>query len=154
VSIHIPPLRDRPEDIPVLAEHFIEKYNRKLGLKITSVSPEAMKLLMRYNWRGNVRELENCVERAMVMADENVLDESSFPPAIREASAKKFDQAPVTEAGTDENLSIKERSKTLEIDLIRKALQKTKGNRTHAAKILEISHRALLYKLKEYQLGD
>src|SRR5690606_28602972 len=112
---------------------------------------DALKQLACYYWRGNVRELENCIERAMVMADGNVIDAAALPDRVRaSASGEPRDDEPVR-AGEDENLSIKQRSRALEIELIRKALKKTGGNRTHAARILEISHRALLYKLKEYE---
>ena len=153
VSIKIPALRERPEDIPILVEHFLEKLRRKLGLRIRDVEAEAMRLLMRYNWRGNVRELENCIERAMVLADGEKIDYGALPEHVRKG-ADGTTASVAANPGDPENLSIKERTKHLEIDLIRKALAKTNGNRTRAAKILEISHRALLYKLKEYGLGS
>lgn len=152
VSIKIPALRERPEDIPVLVEHFLSKLNRKLGISIADVESDALRLLMRYRWRGNVRELENCIERAMVLADGDYITCGALPDHVRDGAA-----AVVAHPGTKEesdNLSIKERTRSLEIDLIQRALRQTGGNRTRAAKILEISHRALLYKLKEYALGS
>lgn len=151
VSIELPALRDRPEDVPVLSEHFLKKHNKRLGLQIKSITPEAMKALSRYHWKGNVRELENCLERAMVLTNGLEVDMDSLPDHVRTAS--QIERSPFDALGED-NLSIKQHSKALEISLIRKALKKTNGNRTHAAKILEISHRALLYKLKEYGLAD
>ncbi|MCB0352395.1 MAG: sigma-54-dependent Fis family transcriptional regulator [Bdellovibrionales bacterium] len=155
VSIHLPALKDRPEDIPVLIEHFMKKHNKRLGLSIQGVTPEALRCLMNYQWRGNIRELENCIERALVLTESSTVDVESLPNTVRysdgeegrseEGAAFVFD---------DSNLSIKHHSRELEIQLIRKALAKTDGNRTHAAKILEISHRALLYKLKEYELTE
>ncbi len=150
VSIDIPPLRDRPEDIPLLAQSFIKKHNKKLGLSVKSVTPEAMKCLVNYGWKGNVRELENCIERALVLTEKDTLDLEVLPQQIRLAGEKTREDPSVGSLLADGNLSIKQKTRALEIALIRKALEKTKGNRTHAARILEISHRALLYKLKEY----
>lgn len=152
VAIHIPPLRERVEDIPVLVDHFIEKHNKRLGLDVRRVEPEALRCLVSAPWRGNVRELENCVERAIVLTDTGVIDLDSLAPHVRvlgEASPRSL-----VVSLDDDNLSIKQRSRELEIALITRALKRTGGNRTHAAKILEISHRALLYKLKEYSLSD
>jgi two-component system response regulator AtoC len=152
VSIHIPPLRERPEDIPVLVDHFMAKHNKRLGLAISKIYPEAMRCLVSAPWRGNVRELENCIERALVLTDSDGIDVESLAPQVRESGAAGLAESPLPPFD-ESNLSIKERTRVLEIDLITRALKKTRGNRTHAAKILEISHRALLYKLKEYGLG-
>lgn len=152
VSIHIPPLRERPEDIPVLVDHFIDKHNKRLGLDVRRVEPDALRCLMTATWRGNIRELENCIERAIVLSDSGRIDVNSLGPQVRAASAAAARE--VVPLIDDDNLSIKQRSRELEIALITRALIKTGGNRTHAAKILEISHRALLYKLKEYGLGE
>lgn len=148
VSIHIPPLRERSEDVPVLIQHFIRKHAKRLGLAIPQVSGEAMKCMLEYHWKGNVRELENCIERALVLSESGLVDLESLPEAVRAGvkSATQCDQAEFS----DNDLSIKKHTRALELKLIQRALQRTKGNRTHAAKILEISHRALLYKLKEY----
>lgn len=153
VSLHIPALRERPEDIPVLVSHFIKKHNKRLGLAITGAAPDALECLQSGFWKGNVRELENCVERSMVLADADIIDLKSLPDNIR-AMADKEDEGSLLDNLADDVLSIKQKSRALEIDLIRRALKHTAGNRTHAAKILEISHRALLYKLKEYGLED
>lgn len=153
VSIHVPALRERPEDIPVLVEHFVRKHGKRLNLNISKVEPEALKCLVRYEWKGNVRELENCIERALVMTESGTVDLDSLPDHVRAAHSIRPATQPVV-AQEDENLSIKQRTTDLEKDLIVKALHKTSGNRTHAARILEISHRALLYKLKEYGLAD
>lgn len=149
VSIHIPPLRERPEDIRILTQHFIKKQSKRLGLKPKTISEEALEALLAYSWRGNVRELENCIERALVLSEGPEIILKALPPNLQgvpkePAKAPRWDE---------ENLSIKQRTKELEIHLIERALEQTRGNRTRAAKILEISHRALLYKLKEYGLG-
>ncbi|NDC38441.1 MAG: sigma-54-dependent Fis family transcriptional regulator, partial [Proteobacteria bacterium] len=152
VSIKIPALRERPEDIPLLVQHFLSKLNRKLGIAIQEVRAEAIKLLLRYHWRGNVRELENCIERAMVLTDGDSIGTDALPDHITSASSDGH-AFPAAAQESSDSLSIKERTRMLEIDLIQRALKKTAGNRTRAARILEISHRALLYKLKEYSLG-
>lgn len=153
VSIHLPPLRERVEDISLLVEHFLQKHSKRLGVPIKKVSPEVMKVLLEYEWRGNARELENCVERALVLSQGEDLSLDALPEAVTRRHTKRAQGAAASTSDTNDNLSIKQRTASLEIDLIQRALQKTGGNRTHAAKILEISHRALLYKLKEYGLS-
>jgi two-component system response regulator AtoC len=108
------------------------------------VDPEAMRLLLAYGWPGNVRELENTIEHAMVLSDGERLTRESLPEKVREGAARVRFALPAGE------LSIKKTTRAIEEELIRRALQKTRGNRTNAARILEISHRALLYKIKEY----
>jgi two-component system response regulator AtoC len=147
LHVTLPPLRDRREDIPMLAEHFIARYGQKhaaTGMRVTGVSPEAMQLLLAYDWPGNVRELENTIERAMVLCDGPRIEASVLEDRIK--SRRDKIQA-VLSSG---DLSIKKTTRAIEEELIRKALAATGGNRTNAAKILEISHRALLYKIKEY----
>lgn len=158
VSINLPALRERKEDIAPLVEHLIDKHNKKLGLQIRSVSDEVLELLQSYNWRGNVRELENCIERAMVLSRDDQLRIDSISSHIKEYVAKqKLDldhsNSLALPSLDDGNLSIKQKVRELESALIKRALEKTDNNRTHAAKLLEISHRTLLYKLKEYGLG-
>ncbi len=148
VSILLPPLRDRKEDVPVLVEHFIARTNRKLGTRVESASPEAKKALLEYSWPGNVRELENTIERAMVLADGPRIELEGLPDRLRE------NRDPIRRSLESGELSIKKTTRIIEEELIRRALAKTKGNRTNAAKILEISHRALLYKIKEFGIGD
>ncbi|GLI37069.1 sigma-54 dependent transcriptional regulator [Geobacter hydrogenophilus] len=144
-SITIPPLRERLEDVPLLAGHFLNKHGASLGRPGVRVSPEALRLLSAYAWPGNVRELENCVERALILGDGDVIGPEALPDGLRGGGAGVAIVGP-----DDDNLSIKKAEERLEREFIRRALDKTGGNRTHAARILEISHRALLYKLKEY----
>jgi two-component system response regulator AtoC len=148
LSIHIPPLRDRREDIGLLLDHFIARNNARLGTSIRGVSNDARKLLVEYAWPGNVRELENTIERAMVLAESDVLQATDLPERIRDALD------PVQMQLASGELSIKKTSSVIEQILIRRALVKTKGNRTRAADLLEISHRALLYKIKDYKITD
>jgi two-component system response regulator AtoC len=147
LPIHVPPLRERPEDIPLLVEHFIAHVNRRLSTGVSGVTREASKLLLAYPWPGNVRELENVVERAMVLTDGGAITPEDLPDKLREPSD------PVRQALGSGELSIKKTVHAIEQELIRRALARTGGNRTAAAKLLEISHRALLYKIKDYGIG-
>ena len=145
VRIQLPPLRERREDIPDLVHHFVNVYNGKLTLAIRGVTPAAMRVLMEHPWPGNVRELENIVERAMVLADGAQVDVDHLPSSMRD---------PTTIVATDDDLdlSVKRRTEALERALIERALRQTGGNRTRAARLLDLSHRALLYKIREYGL--
>ena len=146
VRIHLPALRERSEDIPELVRHFVDRFNRRLGLHVTGVTAGAMRALVEYPWPGNVRELENVVERAMVLTDGPQLDMQQLPtlaaPSVRPEGASPLD------------LSVKRRTEELERALIKEALERTRGNRTRAAKLLDLSHRALLYKIRDYGLGE
>ncbi len=146
LPIAIPALRERREDVPLLVDYFIGRNNARFGTNIRGVSPEVRRLLLQYGWPGNVRELENTLERAMVLAEKDCIEVDGLPERIRDA------RDPVQMQLTSGELSIKKTSRVIEEILIRRALQKTKGNRTRAAEVLEISHRALLYKIKEYQI--
>jgi two-component system, NtrC family, response regulator AtoC len=148
LAIAIPALRARREDVNLLIDHFLTRNNARLGTSIRGVSPEARKLLLEYAWPGNVRELENTIERAMVLSETDVLQSIDLPERIRDA----LDPVQVQLASGE--LSIKKTTAAIEQILIRRALQKTKGNRTRAADVLEISHRALLYKIKDYKITD
>ncbi len=147
LPLKLPPLRERKEDIPLLIEHFIAKFNDDLGKNVREVTPEALKILLRYPWHGNVRELENTIERGLVLTETDFIDVENLPPEVhRSGESSAFSQL--------EEHSIKKASRILETELIRKALRKTHGNHTHASRILEISHRTLLYKIKEYGIED
>jgi len=150
LPIFIPPLRERPEDIPLLVEHFIQKYNQKLSAKVEGVEPKVMKRLLDHDWPGNVRELENTIERAMVLATGLQIRFEDLPVNLRQGEVVS---TPGLRILPDE-LSIKKMSRAMEEELILKALGRAGGNRTKAAKLLEISHRALLYKIKRYKIDD
>ena len=146
LPITMPPLRDRPEDIPLLVEHFIKQASQRLGKVVTKIEPDALRILTGYPWPGNVRELENTIERAAVFADGDTITRDVLP----EGFVAMTDRVRLTlDSG---ELSIKKTTRIIEHDLITRALQTTGGNRTAAAKLLEISHRALLYKIKEYEI--
>jgi len=148
LHIHCPALRERREDIPLLIEHFIARNNARLGTTLRGIDTEARRLLYEYSWPGNVRELENTIERAMVLAEGDQIVAADLPDRIREA------RDPVQLQLASGELSVKKTMRVIEEILIRRALQKTKGNRTRAAEVLEISHRALLYKIKDYEITD
>lgn len=140
--IHIPPLRERKEDIPCLVEYFIKKYNEKLNRHIRGVSVEVMDKLLSYPWHGNVRELQNIIERAVILSDSDIIDTVDLGTP-KECHSKVED--PVLDS-----LSLEDAWHRLERVLIEKALLKAGGNRTKAAELLGISRRSLLYKLKRY----
>lgn len=134
-TIEMPPLRERLEDLPLLIQHFIKKYNQILNKRISNISSEAVSLLTSYSFPGNVRELENIMERAMIMCNCEIMDRELFF-----FLEQKSNSLP---AGT---------LKTMEKEMIKKALIQNKGNRTKTALSLGISRRSLLLKLKEFQI--
>ncbi len=142
LRVHVPALRDRPEDIPPLVHDLLNQISRQTGRRIVGVDPDALEAMSSYPWPGNVRELENTLERAVILApgDRITLDLLPFTT----------DGEPPPSTAESEDLSIKRRTRSLEERLIRLALEETGGNRTRASEILEISPRALQYKLKEY----
>ena len=148
LHVHSPPLRERREDIPLLIEHFLARNNARLGTSVRGLDTEARRLLFEYAWPGNVRELENTIERAMVLSEGDIITATDLPERVREA------RDPVQMQLASGELSVKKTMRIIEEILIRRALQKTKGNRTRAAEVLEISHRALLYKIKDYEITD
>lgn len=147
LEIKLPPLRERLEDVPPLIEHFIERYNERLGKEILRVSPPALSLLLKYHWPGNIRELENVIERAVVLSDGEEILREHLPQEFEEPSETMFSQTLSSE------YSLKKMQQWLEKKMIAKALQATGGNRTQAAKLLEISHPSLLSKMKTYQIS-
>jgi two-component system response regulator AtoC len=144
LPIHLPPLRERLEDIQLLVEHFIAKYNKSHGLACRGATPAAMRLLLAYPWPGNIRELENMVERAMILSEKDRIDADDIPAPVaqfQKQGGKRF---------TDDIFSIKVMSRIIEEQFIRKALKRTHGNKSQAAKLLELSYPALLSKIAEY----
>lgn len=149
LSIALPPLRERLEDIPLLVDHFIGKYGVELGRGGVTCSPEVISILFRYPWPGNVRELENCMQRSLLLCEGDTLGPECLPDWARGRGVGAGPDAKIP-LPADGSLSIKRVSEQMEREMIRKALEKTSGNRTHAARLLEISHRSLLYKIKDY----
>jgi two-component system response regulator AtoC len=149
VRIHLPPLRQRTEDIPPLARHFVEHFAEQLGVDVSAFEPSAMKLLLVHPWYGNVRQLENVVERALVLTEGPTVQAADLPDFIRHPETAV--EGPLDALPADE-LSIKKQTAELERRLISRALQVTDGNRTKAADLLDLSYRALLYKIRDYGL--
>jgi two-component system response regulator AtoC len=147
VPIHLVPLRQRRDEIPLLVNHFIEQYNRKLKLDMRGIESDAMRLLLEYPWPGNVRELENTIERAMVLSDGPKIVVDDLPANVANPIVA-LDSPDLP----DDELSVKKHSAILERRLIKQALERTGGNKTRAADLLELSSRALLYKIREYGL--
>ena len=135
-NVDVPPLRERKEDIPLIVEHLIGKYNKILNKKVKKVSAKAMELLLDYDYPGNIRELENIIERSMIMAKDEIIDEKYFNFIKKETSIKK--------KGT---------LKDTEKELIIKYLIQNNANRTKTAEILGISRRSLQNKIKEYKIN-
>ena len=150
VRIHVPSLRERPNDIPVLADHLVRRITRRLGKPVSGISSEVMAALRAHPWPGNVRELENTLERAIILAPAGELTPELLPFAAGSPAEHAPTRLPDT-AGED--LSVKRRTRALERHLIAAALEETGGNRTRAARLLELSPRALQYKIKEYGLA-
>jgi nitrogen regulation protein NR(I) len=162
VPIALPPLRDRREDIPLLVVHFIEKYNRRLGKKVERIDEDALKQLVEYGWPGNIRELENLMERSVLFADGSAIPASSLPDSLRETGLPP--PSPIAAVGplgaiaAPSGASMKEivrqAQAELERELISRALDETGGNVTRAAKRLQISRKSLQVKMKELGLRD
>ena len=151
IQLSLPPLRDRTEDIPLLAEHFLQQVAKKHGLGEKKLSPEAVRALTGQTWSGNVRALRNVLEQAAVMSEEITITAADLP----------FGPAPPPEGGIlvavsedhqDLKAAIKEVTEQTERIIIRRTLEKTGGNRTHAADVLGISRRALINKIQAYGL--
>jgi len=145
VSISLPALRDRPEDIPLLAEFFLTEAAAETGSEVTGITEAAMTALLNYGWPGNIRQLRNCIRTMVVMCDHKELDVADIPPEVHQVrQLAAGSRAPGLLAG----LSLNE----LEKQAIMDTLAKTEGNREKAAKILGIGERTLYRKIKEYNL--
>ncbi len=143
VSVSMPPLRDRPGDIPLLVDHFIRKHADLSAARIESVAPEVLQNLSAWPFPGNVRELENLIERAVVLAEGSQLKLDDFPPQIGQG-------APPPSA---DGQGLEEQVARLEISLIKEALMRNQGNKSAAARDLGLSERAIRYKMKKYSLS-
>jgi len=141
--IKLPPLRERKEDIPLLAAHFLQKYNKQENKEIEGISPDALELLMAYNWPGNVRELENAIERAVVLATDNEIKARELPAAVRSLGEKKLYESDNTLSSWIEKL---------EEEALRQALLENEGNISKTAKKLGIGRATIYRKAKKYGL--
>jgi DNA-binding NtrC family response regulator len=150
ITITLPSLRERGDDARLLADYYIQHYNKKFRKKIEGLTPEAVELLMEYHWPGNIRELKNLIERAMILEDPPLIDVSALPiePAKHVPSSSDFGlpEISIPEDGTS--------LEKVEEELVRQALVRARGNQTRAAKLLDISRDALRYKMKKFQLQE
>ncbi|MEX0979647.1 MAG: sigma-54 dependent transcriptional regulator, partial [Gemmatimonadota bacterium] len=155
VTIHLPPLCQRKEEIPLLARHFLERHCERLGIALDGIEPDAMDVLLEYGWPGNIRELENVMERAVILAEapldgmgggRRTVGLAEIPENVRRPTNG---QAPLL---STDDLSVKRHTADLERRLIEAALERTAGNRTRASELLELSDRALRYKIQDYGL--
>ncbi len=137
--IVLPPLRERKDDVLMLADHFVERYSRKIGKDVRRISTPAIEMLMAYHWPGNVRELENCIERAVRLSTDGVVHSHHFPPTLQTSDS----------SGTVLNGSFKDRVSSFERDLIVDALNRCNGNMTAAARDLKATPRIIRHRVKE-----
>ena len=154
LTLDLPPLRERPEDLPLLIQHLMSLQQERLGVEVDGLERPAMDALLAYSWPGNVRELENVLERALVLAEGSKVALADLPGHLRDGRPGMDGPGAVSDASGEEDLSVKRRSAHLEKYLIRKALVRTGGHRGKAAEILELSDRALRYKIQEYGVDD
>jgi len=146
VAIHIPALRFRKDDIPLLVSHFINKYGQTVAPKVVGISDRAMQHLIDYDWPGNIRELENVIERAIVLSEDKVLDITDFPNELQ-FKKDKVETADFGEAGT-----LEQKVEQFERMEILKALQRNNNNKSKAALDLGLKRTTLLYKISRYGL--
>jgi two-component system response regulator PilR (NtrC family) len=146
IPIHIPPLRERPEDIPLLAAHFIKKIAAELGKSVRGVTPEALAILESYHWPGNIRELENVIERALVLGSGEMLDTDALPADLRRPRDVQDVPVEIPESGLDLQATLDQ----IEQRYIQMALSRTGGVQTRAAELLRVSFRQLRYKLQKF----
>lgn len=148
MNLHIPPLREREEDIPLLAQHFLRKYVEKNRKDLKGFTPTAMGMLIKGHWPGNVRELENVIERAVILAMSPYISERDLPPSLMAAYHKDH-------GGTELIPGLGGRSlEEIESQAILETLEQTQGNKSEAAKLLNITRTTLNNKLKKYNLSD
>jgi two-component system response regulator PilR (NtrC family) len=161
VPLRVPALRERKDDVPILVDHFLKKYSRRLGKEIQEISSYAMQVLMNYNFPGNVRELENIIERGVALESSNIIlpESLTFAGGIKEsrqeAPSRPID--PLMQAAESEeelyDLGIERVIANLEKKLISHTLVKTNNSKMKAAELLQISFRSLRYKVKKYGLS-
>src|SRR5262245_44552210 len=143
-TIFVPPLRDRKADLLLLADHFLEKFSREHGKSIKRISTPAIDMLVSYHWPGNVREMENALERAVLMCEGEVIHGHHLPPSLQTAEA----------SGTVTRVALKEAVAAYEKDLIQDALKTTRGNRAKAARMLDTTERIINYKVRTYGIDS
>ena len=151
ISIEIPPLRDRPSDIPLLAHYFLRKYSKELNKDVDDIDPDVLQALMRHEFSGNVRELENIIERAVALVDGNCINMRSLPPMLRDTESFEPD-GPLALNLPPEGVNLEGVVDQLERNLINQALDRTGGRKKDAARLLGISFRSLRYRLEKLKM--
>lgn len=149
IQFNVPSLRERREDIPLLVDHFIERFNREFGRQVQGVSAEAIELLQAYPWPGNVRELRNVVERVVILEARDVLEAANLPPEIRFGTRARTGSASAPFILPDQGVDLE----AVERSLIEQAMDRTQGNQSAAARLLGISRYALRYRLEKFGLA-
>jgi DNA-binding NtrC family response regulator len=152
IPIKIPPLRERRSDIPLLTQHFIEKFNKENNKHIDGLNQEASKVFLNYDWPGNIRELENAVERLVILKSGGQIEESDLPPAMLAKFSNAARQA-FDEMSVNKETSFKHAVEEYENELILKALQQTGWNKNKAAELLGLNRTTLVEKIKRKQLN-
>ena len=152
IHIRTPSLRERRDDIPTLASHFLKKYNDRLTKTILSISEEAMEVLKKYDYPGNVRELENIIERTVALEGGSTILPESLPPFVNTPSGRKLASSNEIEI-TDEGVDLEKVVGQIEKELIIKAIHKANGVKKNAAKLLGITFRSMRYRVDKYGLG-
>src|SRR6266403_1582692 len=146
IPIQLPPLRERREDISLLAEHFVRKISAELGKVVRGVSPEALAVLENYRWPGNIRELENVIERALVLGSGDVLEADALPPDLQQSRATQEVPVEIPADGLDLEATLDQ----IENRYLQMALARTGGVQTRAAELLRVSFRQFRYKLQKH----
>ncbi|MBD3307053.1 response regulator [candidate division KSB3 bacterium] len=152
IPVHLPPLRERTKDIPLLSQHFLEKYNREIGRHFTHITDNAMEQLLAYDWPGNIRELENVIERAVALETEPAIDTPSLPDSIRGIPPQFESMIPLEIP--PEGINLESIVEEVERDLLLKALEKTGWVKKHAAKLLNLSFRSFRYRLDKFDIDQ
>lgn len=152
INIRTPALRERQDDIPLLANHFLQKYNNKLNKAIASISTEAMDIMKNYNYPGNVRELENMIERTVALESGSTILPESLPPMVNTSQGRKMASSNEIEMG-DSGLDLDKVMGQIEKELLIKAIHSAGGVKKKAAKLLHISFRSMRYRIEKYNLG-
>ncbi len=150
IPIHVPPLRERKEDIPLLVNHFLDRHCRVKGLPSKSIHPDVIRCFEKYSWPGNVRELENLLERLVILAEGDEITINDLPDRFLAHAEKKEDSFKITVS--DEGINLKQILEQLEVDLILQALNKTNGVKNRAAKLLGLNRTTLIEKMKKYKI--
>jgi two-component system response regulator PilR (NtrC family) len=154
IGIHLPPLRDRREDIPLVAEHFLTKYSEQMGKAVTAISREALDVMQKYDWPGNIRELENTIERAVALESTPTVLPDSLPPVVRgdavrpSSTSSQSAEAALPSSGFDLEAHVQE----IERGYLAEALKRAGGVQVKAAELLGMSFRSFRYYVKKYNL--